>query len=375
MPERMLRPGIITSEAVNKLSFAAEVFYRRLMSIVDDYGRFDGRAAILRANLYPLKLGSVVEPDVEKWLAECAGAGLVRVYEVEQKRYVMVEKFDQRLRAKKSKWPAPANGLQSSAGIRPQMTANCGHSRESASETETETETETNSETQSESRARDSLPAGRPADPVLDRILQFDALVFQATRQTYRDSRLETKITSAAGGLNSINATLQEVEEFVKTRERATPADYFVERFEHWRFNRQNGKRSAVAYVGQSQNSHNSQKYEAGKIPDLPPEPEFFTRFRSEIQSRLGESSFATWVQPVRFLSLSDQVLTVWVPDLVFENYLLDNYREMLGEVLEAAGIEIERMEFQAGEIIGNKKENQVAGIAGAQSMAESVAA
>jgi hypothetical protein len=40
MPVRILREGILTSERVDTLSPAAEVFYRRLMSVVDDFGRF-----------------------------------------------------------------------------------------------------------------------------------------------------------------------------------------------------------------------------------------------------------------------------------------------------------------------------------------------
>jgi hypothetical protein len=39
MPNRELREGILTSERINALTFPAEVFYRRLMSVVDDFGR------------------------------------------------------------------------------------------------------------------------------------------------------------------------------------------------------------------------------------------------------------------------------------------------------------------------------------------------
>ncbi len=48
MPNRILREGILTSERVNLLSWEAEVFYRRLMSVVDDYGRFHAHPALLR---------------------------------------------------------------------------------------------------------------------------------------------------------------------------------------------------------------------------------------------------------------------------------------------------------------------------------------
>jgi hypothetical protein len=107
MPNRILREGIIDSERVNKLSWAAEVFYRRLMSVVDDYGRYDGRAEILRVRLYPLKIDVVSQKDIVSWLKECIEAQLVRMYKVEGKSYIEVLNFDQTIRIKKPKYPAP----------------------------------------------------------------------------------------------------------------------------------------------------------------------------------------------------------------------------------------------------------------------------
>lgn len=107
MTDRVVRQGIITSEAVNSLSWPAEVFYRRLMSVVDDYGRFDGRVSVLRASLYPLLLNKVTEADIGKWRLETAEAGLVSVYEVDGKEYVQIERFNQRLQGK-AKWPNSA---------------------------------------------------------------------------------------------------------------------------------------------------------------------------------------------------------------------------------------------------------------------------
>lgn len=76
------------------------------MSVVDDYGRYDGRPSVMRASLYPLKLDNVSEPDVAKWLAECAEAVLVRGYVVSGKRFVELLDFNQRVRTA-SKWPPP----------------------------------------------------------------------------------------------------------------------------------------------------------------------------------------------------------------------------------------------------------------------------
>jgi hypothetical protein len=128
MPDRIVRAKILTSDAVNILSWPAEVFYRRLMSIVDDYGRYDARPAILRGALYPLKLDKVSDADVVKWLGECSKAGLVSVYQVEQKDYLEVLKFGQRLRAMKSQYPPPEDGKEvPPADIGGQLTAHCEH--------------------------------------------------------------------------------------------------------------------------------------------------------------------------------------------------------------------------------------------------------
>lgn len=106
MPNRILRDGILTSERVNALNWEQEVFYRRLFSVVDDYGRFDGRPVILRSALYPLKLDQMRETNIERCLETLETTGLVRLYAVDGKPYLEVVNFSQRIQSK-SKWPAP----------------------------------------------------------------------------------------------------------------------------------------------------------------------------------------------------------------------------------------------------------------------------
>ena len=48
MPSRIIRDGILTSERINALTERAELFYRRLMSVVDDYGRFPANSGPFR---------------------------------------------------------------------------------------------------------------------------------------------------------------------------------------------------------------------------------------------------------------------------------------------------------------------------------------
>lgn len=108
MPNRILREGILTSPRVAKLGWPEEVFYRRLMSVVDDFGRYYADPGMLRAACYPRMLNKVSDSDVEKWLAKCAEAALVRVYVAsDTERYLEVLDFKQQARATKSKFPQP----------------------------------------------------------------------------------------------------------------------------------------------------------------------------------------------------------------------------------------------------------------------------
>lgn len=80
MPSRLLREGILSSDRVDQLDPGAEVFYRRLMSKVDDHGLYDARLSILRSSLYPLRVDRVREADISRWIAACEKAGLIVLY-------------------------------------------------------------------------------------------------------------------------------------------------------------------------------------------------------------------------------------------------------------------------------------------------------
>lgn len=110
MPTRIIREGILTSVAVNKLSAGAELFYRRLMSVADDHGRFYSHPTILRSHCFPLKIDDVKESDVRKWLEECTkatdddGTPLVSIYGAG--KHILIHKFGQQTRSR-SKFPEP----------------------------------------------------------------------------------------------------------------------------------------------------------------------------------------------------------------------------------------------------------------------------
>lgn len=103
MPDRYLRAAILLSKAVNSLTQGAELFYRRLMSVVDDFGRFEADPDVLLPECYPRQL-TTRKTDISRWLTECDSAGVVLLYEVDGKSYLWLLKTDPP-RAKSSKYP------------------------------------------------------------------------------------------------------------------------------------------------------------------------------------------------------------------------------------------------------------------------------
>lgn len=108
MPSRLLREGILTSERIEQLDAPAEVFYRRLMSKVDDHGLYDARPSILRSSLYPLRVDRVREADITRWIAACEKAGVIALYQHDGKPYLQM--LDTRWQARSEpKYPMPTH--------------------------------------------------------------------------------------------------------------------------------------------------------------------------------------------------------------------------------------------------------------------------
>ena len=88
------------------LTWEEEVFYRRLMSVVDDYGRVEANPQLLRARCYPLQTDRVRAADISRCLSKCAASGLILCYADGSKQYLEVLNFQQPQRSA-SKCPAP----------------------------------------------------------------------------------------------------------------------------------------------------------------------------------------------------------------------------------------------------------------------------
>jgi len=110
MPQRMIRDWT-DSMRIEQLNPSEERFFVRLMMKADDYGIFHGDPRLLKAALFPL-LTDVRIQEVRQWRDKAVSVGLCHLYSDERQReFVIIHKFDQRLRAKKFKFPAPSGLL------------------------------------------------------------------------------------------------------------------------------------------------------------------------------------------------------------------------------------------------------------------------
>ena len=121
MPDRIIKESCCISETLNRLTDFEERFWWRLTVNCDDYGRFDARPAVLKSRLFPLSESKTMK-DMTRALNSLASVGLVDLYTVDGKPFLQVVTWEkhQRIRAKRSKFPAPD-------GICCQLTANDGN--------------------------------------------------------------------------------------------------------------------------------------------------------------------------------------------------------------------------------------------------------
>jgi len=105
MPNRIIREGWVDSEKIDLLKADEECFFLRLCLKADDYGRFSANPKLLRSALYPLK-DDARDADISRKLAAAEQAGLIRCYEVDNKRYLQITEFRQQIRSA-SKFPEP----------------------------------------------------------------------------------------------------------------------------------------------------------------------------------------------------------------------------------------------------------------------------
>jgi chromosomal replication initiator protein len=59
----------------------------------------------------------------------------------------------------------------------------------------------------------------------------------------------------------------------------------------------------------------------------------------SAIEKRINHESFTTWFKPIAFIGKDSDTIRLGVPDHVFEDWILNNYRDVVDESLEEVGL------------------------------------
>jgi hypothetical protein len=127
-------------------------FFLRLIVKADDFGRYTADPELLHSALYPRASAGVAQADVVERLARCEAAGLVLVYTVEGKPYLVIPKFGQRVRGDRSKYPDPP------ADKCAQLSAECGQVSDTRGQLRPYSETY--SETETKAQALPPTPPG-----------------------------------------------------------------------------------------------------------------------------------------------------------------------------------------------------------------------
>ena len=163
MPNRIIKESICTSDSIDGLSWFEEVLFYRLIVNCDDYGRFDGRLAVIKSRLFGLKK-KLSQKAIENGLQTLQQCGLVQCYNVEDKPYLAVTGWGehQSVRNKRSKFPAPEDtckqlqAIESNCMQLKSIEINCAsHPIQSESESESKSESESESRERAETAGAD----------------------------------------------------------------------------------------------------------------------------------------------------------------------------------------------------------------------------
>ena len=157
MPNRMLR------DWTDSLKFEAmpaetERLFVRLIMKADDYGRFHADPRLVRAACYPLE--DCTTDKVKDGLADLAKRGLIYTYAVEDRPYLAIVNYGQRLKQSRPKFPPPD-------GESDEFKPTSGNFRELPSRSRREVEVEVEEEAEEKRKNSSERSSIRSKPPVL----------------------------------------------------------------------------------------------------------------------------------------------------------------------------------------------------------------
>lgn len=122
MPQRFLRPGITNSERWNSVPWPAQSFFIRILTLVDDFGQYDARPAVLWGQCFQIwnttNQNQPIElQQVAQMLQQLAASQLIEIYISDcGKQFLQVSQWQERIRdGCKRKYPINAKLQQVAA--------------------------------------------------------------------------------------------------------------------------------------------------------------------------------------------------------------------------------------------------------------------
>lgn len=105
MPNRLIRDGLLESEAVLSLTIEARWLYIAICLTADDMGLFEATEFKLA------RRADLKKEHIERLLSMLNDVDLIRLYSDGKKSYGIIPKFKQRLQIKRIKYPIPPEAL------------------------------------------------------------------------------------------------------------------------------------------------------------------------------------------------------------------------------------------------------------------------
>ncbi len=106
MPQRFLKPGLTSSKKWESCSWMSQSFFVRLITLVDDFGRYEADPILLKSHAFPLR-EDIRAAQVQELCKELQAKQLAHFYKSDGKCYVQLGLWTERPRAEKSKYPDP----------------------------------------------------------------------------------------------------------------------------------------------------------------------------------------------------------------------------------------------------------------------------
>src|SRR5262249_27875230 len=68
------------------------------------------------------------------------------------------------------------------------------------------------------------------------------------------------------------------------------------------------------------------------------------------VEKRINHESFTTWFKPISFIGIDNKIIRLKIPDRVFEDWILNNYHDVLEEAMDEAEVTGFGFAFEVGQ-------------------------